>query len=44
MALASGITDRRLRHPAVTRLSRYTYLPRALTGQLNARLASVLLT
>jgi very-short-patch-repair endonuclease len=44
MALASGITDRQLRHPAVTRLSRDTCLPRALTGQLDVRLAAVLLT
>jgi very-short-patch-repair endonuclease len=44
MALAAGITDRQLRHPAVTRLSRDTYLPRALTGQTTARLAAVLLT
>jgi very-short-patch-repair endonuclease len=44
MALEAGITDRQLRHPAVTHLSRDTYLPRALAGDTDARLAAVLLT
>ena len=44
MAREAGITDRQLQHPAVARLSRDTYLPRALTGEPSARLAAVLLT
>jgi hypothetical protein len=40
---ASGLSDRDLRHPGVERLSRDTYLPRALTGDLQARVAAVLL-
>ncbi|MCW2700127.1 MAG: hypothetical protein JWQ45_1662, partial [Blastococcus sp.] len=44
MARAAGITDRQLRHPEVERLSRDTYLPRALSGDLRQRLAAVLLT
>ena len=44
MAFEAGISDRQLRHPAVTRLSRDTYLPRALAGDRSARLAAVLLT
>ena len=44
MALEAGVTDRQLRHPRVTRLSRDTYLPRGMTAQLNGRLAAVLLT
>jgi very-short-patch-repair endonuclease len=44
MAREAGVTDRQLRHPAVTRMSRDTYLPRGLTGELSARLAAVLLT
>jgi len=43
-ALASGIRDWQLRHPEVARLSRDTYLPRALSGEVTARLAAVLLT
>lgn len=41
---ASGLNERELRHPDVVRLSRDTYLPRALRGQLAGRLAAVLLT
>jgi uncharacterized protein DUF559 len=44
MALQDGLTERQLRHPAVVRLSRDTYLPRALAGETSARLAAVLLT
>lgn len=44
MARAAGITDRQLQHPGVERLSRDTYLPRALSGDLRQRLAAVLLT
>jgi hypothetical protein len=41
---ASGLSERELRHPDVVRLSRDTYLPRALRGELTSRLAAVLLT
>jgi hypothetical protein len=41
---ASGLSDRELRHPAVSRLSRDTYLPNALRTELTSRLAAVLLT
>jgi hypothetical protein len=41
---ASGLNERELRHPDVVRLSRDTYLPRALRGDLTSRLAAVLLT
>ncbi|SDX85439.1 Protein of unknown function [Geodermatophilus africanus] len=44
MAREAGITDRQLQHPAVVRLSRDTYLPRAVAGEPTARLAAVLLT
>lgn len=44
MARAAGITDRQLQHPGVERLSRDTYLPRALAGDLRQRLAAVMLT
>jgi very-short-patch-repair endonuclease len=44
MAREAGITDRQLQHPAVAHLSRDTYLPRAVAGELSARLAAVLLT
>ncbi len=44
MAHAAGIGDRHLQHPEVARLSRDTYLPRALAGDLRQRLAAVLLT
>jgi very-short-patch-repair endonuclease len=33
-----------LRHPGIERLSRDTYLPRAMSGEVRARLAAVLLT
>src|SRR4051812_48701263 len=41
---ASGLSDRELRHPAVSRLSRDTYLPNRLRTELTSRLAAVLLT
>jgi very-short-patch-repair endonuclease len=44
MARDVGITDRQLQHPEVERLSRDTYLPRVLAGDLRQRLAAVLLT
>src|SRR3712207_7418456 len=44
MAREAGITDRQLRHPDVTHLSRDTYLPSASAGEPSARLAAVLLT
>jgi very-short-patch-repair endonuclease len=44
MARAAGVTDRQLQHPGVERLSRDTYLPRALSGDLRQRLAAILLT
>ncbi len=44
MARAAGINDRQLRHPAVERLSRDTYLPRALSGDLRQRIAAIMLT
>jgi very-short-patch-repair endonuclease len=44
MARAAGITDRQLQHPGVERLSRDTYLPRALAGDVHQRLAAILLT
>jgi very-short-patch-repair endonuclease len=44
MARAAGITDKQLRHQDVVRLSRDTYLPRAMTRDLPARIAAVLLT
>jgi len=43
LAQASGLSDRDLRHPGVERISRDTYLPRALSGDLHARMAAVLL-
>jgi hypothetical protein len=43
-ARESGLSIRELRHPAVLRLSRDTYLPRALRGNLASRFAAVLLT
>ncbi|MBN1094190.1 DUF559 domain-containing protein [Blastococcus sp. TML/M2B] len=42
--LEAGLSVEELRHPQVVRLSRDTYLPRALSGQLVSRLAAVLLT
>jgi very-short-patch-repair endonuclease len=44
MARAAGITDRQLQHPGIQRLSRDTYLPRVVAGDLRQRLAAVLLT
>ncbi|MGY1785521.1 endonuclease domain-containing protein [Geodermatophilus sp. SYSU D00698] len=43
-ALDAGIRDWQLRHADVERLSRDTYLPRALSGEVRSRLAAVLLT
>lgn len=43
-ALARGLKDWQLRHGDIARLSRDTYLPRALTGDVSARLSAVLLT
>lgn len=42
--LAAGLGERALRHPGVRRLSRDTYLPRALAGDLVSRVRAVLLT
>jgi very-short-patch-repair endonuclease len=44
MALAAGITDKQLRHRDVARLSRDTYLPRALATQTGTRLSALLMT
>ena len=44
MAIAAGITDKQLRHRDVVRLSRDTYLPKALVGELRTRLPALLLT
>lgn len=44
MAHAAGIGDRHLQHPELERLSRDTYLPRVLAGELRHRLAAVMLT
>ncbi|MGY1917125.1 DUF559 domain-containing protein [Blastococcus sp. SYSU DS0973] len=44
MARAAGISDKQLRHREVARLSRDTYVPRALLGALRTRLPAVLLT
>ncbi|MGY1632766.1 DUF559 domain-containing protein [Geodermatophilus sp. SYSU D01186] len=43
-ARAAGIRDWQLRHADVERLSRDTYLPRALSNEMSARVAAVLLT
>jgi very-short-patch-repair endonuclease len=40
----SGLSERELRHPQIVRLSRDTYLPRALDRDLSGRLAAVLMT
>lgn len=40
----AGVRDWQLRHADVERLSRDTYLPRALSGEVRSRLAAVLLT
>ncbi|WP_448626590.1 DUF559 domain-containing protein [Geodermatophilus sp. URMC 64] len=44
MALDAGITDKQLRHRDVVRLSRDTYLPKALERDLRSRLPAILLT
>lgn len=43
-ALAAGLDDRRLRQPGLLRLSRDTYLPRAMAEDVDARVAAVLMT
>jgi very-short-patch-repair endonuclease len=43
-ALAAGVRDWQLRHADVERLSRDTYLPRVMAGEVRSRLAAVLLT
>ncbi|MGY1660748.1 endonuclease domain-containing protein [Geodermatophilus sp. SYSU D00705] len=43
-ARAAGIRDWQLRHADVEPLSRDTYLPRALSNEMSARVAAVLLT
>jgi hypothetical protein len=43
MARDAGIGDKQLRHRDVIRLSRDTYLPKAVAGDLRARIAAVLL-
>jgi len=43
-AAAAGISDWQLRHRGVVRLSRDTYLPRALLDDVTVRIAAVLLT
>src|SRR4051794_41805871 len=43
-AIEAGLNDRQLQHPAVTRLSRDTYLPKSLAAEPLGRLAAVLLT
>lgn len=43
-AREAGISQKQLRRRDVARLSRDTYLPRALTGDVRARIAAVLLT
>lgn len=40
----AGLSVEELRHPQVTRLSRDTYLPTSVSGELTSRLAAVLLT
>ncbi|MGY1741334.1 MULTISPECIES: DUF559 domain-containing protein [unclassified Blastococcus] len=42
--LAEGLGERALRHPGVRRLSRDTYLPRALVDDVVSRASAVLLT
>jgi hypothetical protein len=44
MAIEAGISPKQLRRPDVVRLSRDTYLPRALSRDLRVRSAAVLLT
>lgn len=44
MALEAGIPEKQLRRRDVVRLSRDTYLPAAVAGELRARIAAVLLT
>lgn len=43
-AREAGLGVQELRHPHVVRLSRDTYLPKAMSGDLTARLAAVLMT
>src|SRR4051794_41960394 len=43
-AIEAGLNDRQLQHPAGTRLSRDTYLPKSLAAEPLGRLAAVLLT
>jgi len=44
MALAAGVPEKHLRRRDVVHLSRDTYLPAAVSGDLRARIAAVLLT
>jgi very-short-patch-repair endonuclease len=44
LALAAGVSDKQLRHRDVVRLSRDTYLPRRVAGDLRSRITAVLLT
>jgi very-short-patch-repair endonuclease len=44
MAAGAGISRKQLRHPSVVRLSRDTYVPRAVLHELPVRIAAVLLT
>lgn len=44
MARAAGISDEALRRPDVVRLSRDTYVPRAIADDLRTRIEAVLLT
>jgi hypothetical protein len=44
MAFTGGISNEALRRPDVVRLSRDTYLPRAMADNLGARVAAVLMT
>lgn len=43
-ALAAGLDDRRLRQVGLVRLSRDTYLPSSMAGDVDARVAAVLMT
>jgi Protein of unknown function (DUF559) len=43
-ARAAGLDDRQLRQPGLQRLSRDTYLPRAMADDVAARVAAVLMT
>jgi very-short-patch-repair endonuclease len=44
MAAEAGVSSKQLRRPDVVRLSRDTFLPRALSGDFRVRTAAVLLT